>query len=361
MSPNRPFVVNILDDLSALNTSLKFDLICKIWSSVGLSLSTFRESEYTAFFAHLSREVSYLKHNHSELAADGVEQAIDLICTLKENMSEPRYDILLKFREQFPNVDDHSLNRTIELVARLWLTAKAALDVGVPATMHTNYGTLEWPTEVSLKEAVQSHFSDVDATDIRDESLGPGLDPSFTASTLVEICGIKLSWTSNLMDHLRLDKRHRVLTVYEHKICLLNHTKGIDSPLPLDLLHETIDTLNLLFPFGHGPTRELLRRENKLALYGLGTCNRTRRLGIGDYRIWRTQITSLVDVFNEPPRNWWQLLSDRRDLREWTTLWLGLMVLVLTIVSIVTGTVSSVYAVKQYNLARAQACAACAM
>lgn len=96
-------------------------------------------------------------------------------------------------------------------------------------------------------------------------------------------------------------------------------------------------------------------------MYGLGLCNRARRLDMGGYRVWRSQIAGLIEIFNEPPRNLWQLLSDKRDLKEWATFWLGLMVFVLTIVSIVTGTVSSVYAVKQYNLARAQACAACAM
>ncbi|KAL1603513.1 hypothetical protein SLS60_005100 [Paraconiothyrium brasiliense] len=361
MNRDHPFVVNILGDLNAMTTHSKFELISKIWPNAALSGPAFRESEYMAFLAHLNQEFSHLKQEQSEVAAESVQGIIELISLLRNNLSEGRNKIAQEFRDRFPDLDDFTLSRTMELVVRLWLTTRVALNEGFPKPIQTAFGSLEWPAEISLREAVHSQFALVDPADNVDKYFSPGLDPSLTASALVDICGIKLAWTSNLMDHLRLDKRHRVLTVYEHKICLLNHIKGDDSPFPLGFLQETIDTLNLLFPFGHGPTRELLRRENKLALYGLGTCNRDRRLSFGDYRVWRVQMASIVDVFNEPPRNWWQLLSDRRNLREWATFWLGPMVLILTIVSIVTGTVSSVYAVKQYNLACAQACAACAM
>ncbi|OAG09106.1 uncharacterized protein CC84DRAFT_1257822 [Paraphaeosphaeria sporulosa] len=361
MSRSGPFIVAVREDFHAATRASNLELIYTIWANTGLSLENFRQKEYTAFLAYLSQESSYMEQNQRQFATDSVNGAIALVPLLRNNVSAPRHEVLAICQERFPGVDESILTRTIELAARIWLTTRVALVDSIMAVVKTNYRMLEWPAEISLREAVQSQFTFEDPADKMDILFGPDLDPSLTASALVEICGVKLSWTSNLMDHLQLDKRHRVLTVYEHKICLLNHTKGIDSPYPVDLLHETIDTLNLLFPFGHGPTKDLLRKENKLSLYGLGTCNRERRLKVADYRVWRTQITGLIEVFNEPPRNWWQLLSDRRDLRGWATFWLGPMVLLLTIVSIVTGTVSSVYAVKQYNLARAQACAACAM
>lgn len=359
MSRDRSFIVN-LPGTAGTSTS-NFDLLCTIWPNSGLTDPAFRENEYTAFLAHLNQESSYLGQNNSEFAVETTIGTIDLIPILRDNISEPRGKLVDKFAHRFPNVQAPALLRTIELVIRLWLTIRVSLNDIHAASPQANHGMLEWPAEISLIEAVQSQFFSLDSASNTNKSLSPILDPSFAASTLIDVFGIKLSWTSNLMDHLRLDKRHRVLTVYEHKICLLNHIKGNDSPFPVELLQESIDTLNLLFPFGHGPTRELLRRENKMALYGLGTCNRERRLNIGDYRAWRTQITSLIEIFNEPPRNWWQLFSDRRDLREWATFWLGPMVLILTVVSIINGTVSSVYAVKQYNLSRLQAYAACDM
>lgn len=351
----------ILDDFGAGKGPSMTELIYRIWPDIEPNPWIFSENQYTSFFEYITQELKSLNRNRADFAAESLEGNVDLISLLRKNVNCPLHTVLQTLKGSFLNVDESALIKTLELSARLWLTTKVTVGGREVIPSQAGFQTIEWFPEISLREAVHSHFALSNLAEIQDNSPSPSLDPSFTASTLVDVCSIKLSWTSNLMEHLRFDKRNHVLTVYEHKICLLNHMKGTDSPLPLDLLRETIDTLNLLFPFGHGPTRELLRRENKLALYGLGTCNRGRRLTIGDYRVWRVQIARLIDVFNEPPRNWWQLLSDRRDLREWATFWLGPMVLMLTVVSIVTGTVSSVYAVKQYNLARAQACAACTM
>jgi hypothetical protein len=168
--------------------------------------------------------------------------------------------------------------------------------------------------------------------------------------------GVKIQWTDNLVDHLNFDKRRRILSVYEHKICLVNHLKGKDSTIiPHAVLQEAIDTMNLLFPFADVQTRDLLSKESK-PFYGLGSDMRGRMLNLSDYDVWRNRVSVLVDVFNEPPRDFRQLISDRRKLIDWVTLWIGILVLVLTIVSIASGTVSSVYAIKQYELALAQAC-----
>lgn len=44
-------------------------------------------------------------------------------------------------------------------------------------------------------------------------------------------------------------------------------------------------------------------------------------------------------------------MSDRRNKMNFATFWIAVLVLVLTIVSIACGTVSTLYSVKQYNLA----------
>jgi len=81
-------------------------------------------------------------------------------------------------------------------------------------------------------------------------------------------------------------------------------------------------------------------------------------LALADYDVWRARVANLVEVFNEPPRDLRQPLSDRRNVMEWATFWIGMLVLILTLVSIAFGTVSTVYAIKQYELALAQACVA---
>jgi hypothetical protein len=182
------------------------------------------------------------------------------------------------------------------------------------------------------------------------------MDPRFTAAHLVKVCNIKLNWTDNLADHLRFDKKYRVLTMYKHKICLVNHyeSEGI-AIIPQDILLEALDTLNLLFPFSDESTRELLLKE-KQPFWSLGNCKRERELDLSKYSYWGDQLTELHRVFHEPPHNWWQLLIDRRDKKEYVTLMIAILAFILALFSLILGAISAVYAVKQYNLGIAQAC-----
>jgi hypothetical protein len=282
---------------------------------------------------------------------------IDLIDCLRSNIDNPQHVVLADIHNRSPDVDERAAARTLELMIRIWLTISVRLECTTVTRVQPDASTIDWPLQVSLRDAVQSQFLLPSVDDWPAKSCGTQLDPSFTTSSLIDVCCVDLAWTNNLAEHLNFDKRRRILTVYEHKICLLNHVKATDSPVPHAVLYEAIDTLNLLFPFGHALTRELLRQEGRMALYRLGTCNRGRTLTLSEYKTWGPQLAELVELFNEPPRHWWQLLSDKRNLRDWATFWIGMLVLILTLVSIGFGTVSSVYTIKQYNLALAQACA----
>lgn len=222
-------IIGLQDHLTSTDTS-KFQLACAIWPQSGLSVSTFQENEYKAFFAFFDQELSHFTRSHLDITAECVEGIIGLIVIFKDSIQEPQAKVIQKFRERFPAIRQSDLYACIELVARICFTFKMILDNSLSAIGQTSVGLLEWPAEISLKEAAQSLFEPAGPLANMERCLSPNLDPSLTASALVEICGVKLSWTSNIMDHLRLDKRHRTLTIYEHKICLLNHTKGNYSP-----------------------------------------------------------------------------------------------------------------------------------
>ena len=73
-----------------------------------------------------------------------------------------------------------------------------------------------------------------------------------------------------------------------------------------------------------------------------------------------------MDITEEPARGFQQFLLDKdnRNLLEFATFWTTAVVAFLTILSIVFGTVATVYSIKQYDiavagyaLASAQACA----
>src|SRR5207244_8887795 len=100
------------------------------------------------------------------------------------------------------------------------------------------------------------------------------IDPAMTMSHLSGSRGLKVFWTSNLADHLAINWKSRVVSVYEHKICLWNHLNSKVEPIiPREILEEAIDTLNLLFPLNDSPTKDFLKQNGK-PFYGLGYCKR---------------------------------------------------------------------------------------
>ena len=107
------------------------------------------------------------------------------------------------------------------------------------------------------------------------------------------------------------------------------------------------------------PTKRFLKQSGK-SFYGLGYCKRERCYELEKFRIWRERIADLMDVMDEEPKGVQQLAlsKDGRNLLSFATFWVASTVAILTIISIAFGTVQTIYSVKQYNLAIAQACSA---
>ena len=157
-----------------------------------------------------------------------------------------------------------------------------------------------------------------------------------------------------------------MVAVFEHKICLWNHLRfPSGSALPIEIVKEALDTLNLLFPYGDTATESLLRRHGKP--FGLGYCGRKRISSLNNLSCWRGSIERLQRKLEEPPSGLQQLALDRNrsNVLAFSTFWMATAVATLTIVGLGIGVVSTVYSKKQYDLALlqyqlslAQACAA---
>ncbi|KAK3346457.1 hypothetical protein B0T25DRAFT_437752, partial [Lasiosphaeria hispida] len=136
----------------------------------------------------------------------------------------------------------------------------------------------------------------------------------------------------------------RIITVYEHKICLWNHLRfKDDTALSTAVLEEAIDTLNLLFPFRDASTEALLKRDYR-PFYGLGYFGRRKTLDISDYPYWRKRIEELEQILDGPPSGLQQLALDRNRSNVATA------VAVLAVAGLVAGVLSTVYSKKQYDL-----------
>jgi hypothetical protein len=235
----------------------------------------------------------------------------------------------------------------LELAIRLSLTVNVRCR---DSPSSTSYSTLHWNSEKSLDKVIADRF----CASPSPEKERLRVEQSFTAAFLVNTCGVRLRWSNNLADHLSFDAG--VLTVYQHKICLIRHARYTSPIIPHDVLNEALQTMNLLFPFGDKATRELLIREGKRSFYGLGLHLQMPSPDLSDLKFWRKEMMELYALYRDPPHNWTQLFSDSRDKQQFATFWIAVLVLILTLVSIAFGSVSTVYSVKQYNLALAQAC-----
>lgn len=136
------------------------------------------------------------------------------------------------------------------------------------------------------------------------------------------------------------------------------------SPLPITILKETIQTLDLLFPFWDDRTKAFLKAEGQTFHDIIGPFEHGRTLHLLDFAHWKDRLFEVYEeVYQSPPVSWAQLRKDRRNPQQFWTFWIALVILALTLVSTVTGIVSMATGIVQMNLAleasrQAQAAAA---
>ncbi|KAH8895943.1 hypothetical protein GQ53DRAFT_819901 [Thozetella sp. PMI_491] len=258
--------------------------------------------------------------------------------------------------------------RLVDVALRLMF----ALDIqSVPASRllcdpdHVSF--VAWNSQSTILTRVNDHFAMLRRDPPRIKSgKSEKIDRTMTMAYLCRSRGFNLRWTTNLADHLAIDWRRNIIHIYEHKVCLWNHSKSNrELVVPRAIIDEAIDTLNLLFPIDDKDTKLLLEERGK-SFNVLGNCKRKPKTKLADFDTWKYQIAELMDVMEEEPRGLrqLQLSKDGRNLLPFATFWIATGVAVLTVISIVVGVLSTVYAMKQYDLALlqydlsvAQACA----
>ncbi|KAK4466255.1 hypothetical protein QBC42DRAFT_293602 [Cladorrhinum samala] len=260
-------------------------------------------------------------------------------------------------------LDEQSVQRHLVLALRIMLTLniRSGVSKNRLQTQHKMIypGPTLWEEETCLSKALAQHFSSLPSSPLGDMK-SKKIEPNMTMAFLSSNRGVKVRWTSNLSEHLSMDWKSRVISVYEHKICLWNYLNA-SRPciIPQTILGEAVDTLNLLFPLNDAPTKAFLRQQ-RIHFYGLGNCGRERCYELAKYEVWRERLANLVDVMSEEPRGTQQLAlsKDGKHLLNFATFWVASAVALLTIISIALGTVQTIYSFKQYSLAVARACSA---
>ncbi|RYP68711.1 hypothetical protein DL771_006512 [Monosporascus sp. 5C6A] len=340
-------------------TTLEVDLLHIIWPR--LPSHNLRRDDYE----HL---LNYLRFEFKHLAAPTalpITDAMRYLVHLQANVAEPQATALEVLRTQLRKSPSHSVNdigRFAEFLAKAWLTISVTISrpQALPwqASVVWNEGTL-------LEKAISNSFQRLKTAHHDGVSTPESIPGHFTIPYLTKNYRWTVQWSDNLTEHLTLDWANKIVTIYQHKICLLNHLQySQDCPIPQDVLEEALDTLNVLFPPSDIATQRYLGDQGRL-FHLLGYCNRDDYRDLEHYAYWRKNLRQLLGELRDPPYGWRQLRLDenRRNLKEFAMFWIAAVVAVALAVGF--GIASTYFAargydiaVAQYKLALAQACSA---
>ncbi|PLB52137.1 hypothetical protein P170DRAFT_507003 [Aspergillus steynii IBT 23096] len=233
---------------------------------------------------------------------------------------------------RFVQVQDDAINGSIDLAAGL-LTM---IGIGKPRFGSLGYEVMEWRTG-PFGEFIRNWF------DEQKTQTGEYVrfERSFHALSLEVIAGVKIEWTYNLVDHLRLldadDDQHESVVQIFHCASFLHLQKYRTHPLlPPSLIDETLQTIALLLPREDESVQTWYRKIEKQhtldpSAIKLPYLKREQRR-IENFSFWRERLIILKQCYDESEprdiRQWWY---DRRKGVQWYTFWVAIFVLLLTL------------------------------
>ncbi|KAK3395174.1 hypothetical protein B0H63DRAFT_499310 [Podospora didyma] len=239
------------------------------------------------------------------------------------------------------NVTAEMISRTTDLTARLFLMMSVG---GLPHGIDSGT-SLRW-NQGTIRQFVQQHF---DVPPILSHE-GVKLPKLFNAHSLVRMAGIKIEWTTNLADHLRMIDDDQKVSIFCHPSFLMLHKTS--EIFPEGFVEETLQTLKLLFPSDKSLEKwvQSLPPTVDKKIASLGTPGAEMR-HIEKFRFWRDRLMIVKQVFDEAEPSslsqWWYNRSRRV---QWYTWWLGVLVLLLgSIFGLIQCTLNTVQVYKLFN------------
>lgn len=306
------------------------DIVHDFWPASTIERSEEYNLDWEPYFDYYENQCHHALHEQGKHVLVRTHQhIIDIASKLKQGHSREMIreglTTLFTAKEKPPN-EDEILDNSVDLAVRLYLM----VNVGANESTVTRGKKLLWDTP-SVKEFLWAYFTEpqvLSNSNIRFEK-------AFIASNMERIAGIKIRWTNNLADHLRMvDDDDKIVAIFHHA-SFLKRQKS--NPLfPPGLIDETLRTLALLFSKSDKQTRKWLQalppspRVDRHLMY----CEKLRLddRQIETFRFWHDRLIILKQAFDEsrPAKlsQWWY---DRRDGYLWYTFWVAVFVLCWTI------------------------------
>lgn len=322
-----------------------------IWPALKESYAP--EDDQYARLAEFAREQTSLLRGTFPQNEDNT--VVEIVNIVRGSIDRPREDVLRTMEDTLglnaTSSDGHKRStRLLELATSLWLTTHVRCDDSLNPT---DRQAILWEPDRTLRNAIERHSASNDnETSTRPDGT---IDECLTISNLVANYGFEVDWTNNIYEHLTINWKTRVLSIYQHKIWLHEHIRNQNQcPIPGNVIKECLDTLNLLFPHHDSSTRKLLKnREHNFHL--LGNCGRQVSRDLQSYPHWGQSLDELLQVLKGPRKGFRQLLprADQENLIDSINFWIAVFVAALTVVSFVFGLSGVIYAKMSYDVSKA--------
>jgi hypothetical protein len=186
-------------------------LIAALWGTSQTSSELNSQPYIRTYIEQLS--VSLNDPNHTTIKTH--QDVIDIAYQIRN--TTPKGDIIASLRRpSSPGapIDDRIVVNSIDLVAKLMLM----IEVGDLPFGFSGHHRLKWQSG-GLKQSVQKHFSA--ALPALNDHVK--LDKLCKARNFERIAGLKITWTDNLAEHLRLTDDDQQIAIFHHATFLKNH------------------------------------------------------------------------------------------------------------------------------------------
>ncbi|PMD30890.1 hypothetical protein L207DRAFT_592257 [Hyaloscypha variabilis F] len=293
---------------------------------------------FDSYFKYYARQCDLIgRHDNGEFSSVETHRHImDIVQLLRQPLR--REEVRKQISDLLRSANTTQQECSINLAARLLLMIR----IGEVQHEYSKGRYLKWE-EGSLREFVHNHFA---ASAARGHERIK-LEKSFNALSVQRIGGVKIWWTDNLADHLRMMDDDKAVFIFHHASFLEHQTKN--SLYPPLLIEETLWTLKLLFPTYNPAIKKWYQKTAAKSAFGLdkrlvgiGNLNAEERQ-IDNFSYWRDRLVILKEVYDEArPSTLSQFWHDRRNGPQWYTFWVALWVLVLTILTILLAVVQCV-------------------
>ncbi|KAJ4258935.1 hypothetical protein NW762_008022 [Fusarium torreyae] len=267
------------------------------------------------------------------------ESVNQLVLKLQADKSRTELLSLVK-RMSEENPLEEAYENSLNLAFRLLLMLK----IGEIKYQFHARRCLDW-SEGSPRDFVNKHFGEQPLLNFDHVKL----PKAFNGWSLEKVGGIKISFESNLADHLRLVEDDSKVLVFPFASFLESQRlKGEESLFPSGFAEETLRTLALLFPQslvnGSGTSRKSRKSWFRNLCLKRSTFQIDKRLGrcgtlhaedrqIKDFVFWRDRLVILKQAYDEAtPTSLPQIWHDKRNGVQWYTFWLVILVFFVTTV-----------------------------